>query len=315
MKNKLKITGIILAAFLTIIAVVGIIFSVNVGKQVAYGLLYQNEGKDTKENSVRQLGVWAYDLEAFEEAYTARNFEVTAADGNRVPAQLFAGPQSGDYVILVHGLGGDHTAVYPLAEMYLKKGWNVITFDQRASGDSENDLVTFGYFEKLDVQALVEYSRQKLHADRVVVHGQSMGAATAGLYAATEHAAQNLDAVILDSCFDSMKSMFLGVWREMDTEGIPENYVVACGDWYLKRRFGFGFDDVDVTSAMKTCRVKTLMLQMERDEIVPNETAAFLYRNIGAQEKEIRYFDSAHVEGVIDTPEAYGSAVFDFLLK
>ena len=92
---------------------------------------------------------------------------------------------------------------------------------------------------------------QEVHSERIVVHGQSMGAAATGLFASSKYASQ-VDAVIMDSPFESMEEMFLGVWREMDgVEDIPESYAVACGDWYLKQFYGFGFEDTNVLEKMK----------------------------------------------------------------
>lgn len=313
-KKAFRIAGT--AVILLFILISAGIFVLNnwVGKQVAEGLLYQNAGNNTKENSVLQLKMWGYDLEAFEEKYQPLMRSVIAGDGVFSPAAVFVCPESKNTVILVHGAGGDHVSTYPIAEMYLKNNWNVIAIDQRASGDSADDKVSFGYFEKQDVAAWTDYARKEMAAEKVVVHGQSMGAATAALYAADGQYEQKADALILDSCIDSMERMFLGVWREMDgTEGIPGDYVVSCGDKYLNKHFGFGFEDADVLAKMKENHVKTLMIQCERDEIVPNQIAEQLFQNIAAENKEICYFDSEHVEAAIDYPAEYEKAVFTFL--
>ncbi len=312
-KGMGKRAGIIIGGILTIVIAVCVVFNIYVGKQVAEGLLYMNEGNDTKENSVKQLEIWGYDLSRFNEQYSPEMAVVTAEDGNEVPMAVFADDKRENTAILVHGAGGDHVSMYPVAEIYLKNGWNVVTIDQRASGDSQDDKVSFGYFEKLDVEAAVLYAKNELLSSKVVVHGQSMGAATVALYAATENARENVDAVILDSSFDSMESMFLGVWREMETDGIPEDYVVACGDWYLKHFYGFGFDDADICEKMKENYVDTLILQMSQDVIVSDEKAEQMYTNIVAEEKKICYFDSEHIKGIIDYPKEYEEAVFSFL--
>lgn len=317
MKKKTgRIIAVAAGALTLLIVTGGIVLSCIIGKQVAEGLFYCNEGNDTKGNSIRQLEKWGYDLEGFSEEYGSQaiSFTVAAEDGNAVPAELFRSGDSRDTVILVHGHGGDHAANYPIAEMYLKNGWNVITFDQRASGNSPDDKVSFGYYEKLDVQALVDYAGKDMDSERIVVHGQSMGAATAGLYAATEHAQENIEAVIMDSSIDSMENMFRGEWRDMEgTEGIPENYVVWCGDRYLRLKYGFGFADADVCEKMKENRVSTLMLCMKRDNITSVEKMEEMFENVVAKNKKICYFDSKHIEGLIDDPKEYEEAVFSFL--
>lgn len=312
-RKIIKVTAVTVC-FLLIAAIAGaVMFSINVGKQVAEGLLYLNEGKDTKENSVKQLETWNYDLAGFEAAYEPEKRSVTAEDGVVSPGAVFdmGGKKT---AVLLHGLGGDYVSTYPIAELYLKKGFNVIAVDQRASGDSPDNKVSFGYFEKLDAAAWVDYAKNELKSENVVIHGQSMGAATAALYAATEHAAQNVEAVILDSCFDSMENMFLDTWRSMEgTEGIPEDYILACGDWYLNRHYGFGFEDTDIMEKMKENRVSTLMLQSTKDDMVSNETAEQMFENCAAEKKKICYFDSRHIEGLIDFKEEYEEAVFSFL--
>lgn len=317
MKKKTKkviaiITGAVIA--LSVTAVVG--FSAFVGKQVAEGMLYMNVGNDTKTNSIRHLEQMGFDLESFQKTYgnNVSHPSIIAEDGNVVPADVYGQPESRQTVILAHGLGGERMTNLPIAQMYLENGWNVITYDQRGAGENPDTKITFGYYEKLDITALVDYAKTELRSERIVVHGQSMGAASTALYAVTDHAKENVEAVVLDSCFGSMEEMFLGVWREMEgTEGIPEDYVVACGDLYLQVFYGFGFEDADICEQMKKNNVNTLMLQMERDEMVPNETADEMYTNILAQNKKICYFDSEHIEGLKDAPEEYENAVFSFL--
>lgn len=315
-KKILKIAGIVFGILTVLLITAALVFSANVGKQVAEGILYMNAGADTKANSIGHLEERGYDIAGFEEKYgpLAKETRITSEDGNEIFAETFTCREDGfKTAVLAHGLGGDRVSNYPVAEMYLENGWNVIIYDQRGAGDSGDGKITFGYYEKLDIKALVDYAKTEMKSEQVVVHGQSMGAATAALYAVTEHAEQNVDAVILDSCFDSMENMFLGVWRQMDTEGIPENYILACGDWYLKTYYDFGFADADILEKMKENQVPTLMLQMERDEMVPTKTANRIFDNIVAKDKKICYFDSEHIDGIIDYPAEYEEAVLSFL--
>ena len=314
-KKKIVLTVI---GILLFIIVIGIgVMSLQVGKLVAEGLLYQNEGNDTKDNSIKQLELWGYDKEQFEASYDAENFVLEASDGVRVPVTYYAnGKEYGTepIVILVHGAGGDHVSTYPLAEEYLKHGWQVLSYDQRGSGDSSDDKVSFGYFEQLDTACVVDYAVNTLHCSRIVVHGQSMGAATVALYATSEHAKDYVDAIILDSPIDSMDHMFRGVWREMeDTEGIPEDYVVACGDFYLKHFYDFSFADADVTANMYLNEIDTLMIQSEQDELCNVEEGKALFDEIAADNKQLCMIDCKHVEGAITNAQEYWDAVFTFL--
>ena len=46
--------------------------------------------------------------------------------------------------------------------------------------------------------------KEEVKEDTVILHGQSMGAATSALYAGTKHGGENLSALILDSSYDNM---------------------------------------------------------------------------------------------------------------
>lgn len=314
MKKKImKIIGITTLAIFLLLCIGAIALSIFTGKQVAEGLVFFNKGNDTKANSVNQLNEWGYDLAQFEKTYTPAALEIEAADGNKIPAFLFSKETNTDTVILVHGFGGDHVSVYPVAQMYLENDWNVITFDARGAGDSTDEKTSFGYYEIEDIRALASYAASTLHSERIIVHGQSMGAAATGLFASSEYASL-VDAVIMDSPFESMEKMFLGVWHEMEgTEDIPDDYVIACGDWYLKHFYGFSFKDTDVMEKMKENETKTLIIGSTQDNLISVDKTTEMFHNIKSEKKEICYFDCPHIKGIYDFPSEYADAVFSFI--
>lgn len=303
--------------FIVLILVIGFLaFSYYIGKQVAVNLVMQNEGLDTKANSVKQLEEWGYDYKSFQSLYKGKNIILVSEGGNEVSVTFFSidGNYDRDTVILIHGAGGDHTSMYPIAEFYLENNWNVAAIDQRASGDSKNTLVTFGHFEKNDIVPLVEYIKGKTNNKKIVLHGQSMGAATVGLYVATEHANQNIDYCIMDSSYDSMKGIFLVIWHSMDT-GIPDDYVITCGNWYLKRHYAFEFEDVDVVAAQANNMIPTLVIHGTKDDFCFSSMGEEIYNNIAAEKKEIWLVDSGHIEACIDYPDEYAKKVLTFINK
>ena len=350
-RNWKKILLITLSTIVVLIVAAGIGLSLFIGQQVAHGLLYMNEGNDTKANSIKQLEAWGYDLNAFQNTYTGEDFTLEASDGVLVPVTYYPAvtessqrgaelpeqterseltkqtsnselPEQTDRadgaenptVILVHGAGGDRISVAPLAELYLEQGYHVLTYDQRGNGDNSDDKVSFGYFEARDTECLVDYAAEVLGADKIIVHGQSMGGATAAFYATTEHAREHVASVILDAPVDSMEHMFRGVWAEMEgSEDIPTDYVVACGDLYLRLFYRFSFDDANTIARMKDNQVKTLVILCEKDKTCLPEYMEQLYNNIDTDNKALMRVDSEHIEGAIDDPEGYIHGVLDFI--
>lgn len=306
----LKITGIVILVLL----VVGFIgSSLVIGLEVADNLVYGNVEKDTREASLYQLNEWNYSEVAFDEKYATKKMTQVAKDGVIVPFAILGEYdfENRDTVILIHGYGGDYVSVYPQAELYLQEHYNVISIDQRGGGDSLDPKVTFGYYEKQDIEAVVDYVRG-MNQNKLIVHGFSMGGATAGHYGDTNHAYDNQVMIIMDSSFDSMENMFTGVWNDMET-GLPASYAVWAGNIIMKFKYDFEFDDADACKALETCQVPVLIIQSEKDDLAPNAVGEKLFDSIKSQEKEIWYVNSKHIEGYIDFPIEYKERVLAFI--
>lgn len=311
-KKALKVSVIILA----VLAVIALGGSAYMGYFVTDKVLYQNRGKDTSDNSIKQLGKWGYDLEAFNNTYSGEEVTVTAEDGNKVPGTYFNN-NSDKLVILVHGAGGDRVCIYPLAECYLKEGYDVIAYDQRGCGKNPDERVSFGILESLDVKAWVKYAREELGKKEVIVHGQSMGGQTTAVYASNviPGEADAADAVICDSPVPGMEYMIRYSIGD-DDEGAYSavtDYLVGTSKLYMRLVDGISYDDGDTTAVVAKDQLPTLVIVSERDKTCLPEKVEEVYENVGAEKKEIVYVDSAHIEGVIDDPEGYMENVDAFL--
>lgn len=310
----------ILKILLIVLAAAVIIGSFLIGKAVADMVMHQNKDSDTKNNSIKQLEMWGYDLEAFNASFSGTEINVTAEDGNRVPGTSFiSGENSDKWVILVHGAGGDRVCTYPLAQAYLERGYNVIAIDQRGCGDNEDENVTFGINERLDVEAMVIYARNELKASEVIVHGQSMGAQTAALYASNVKPGEicAADAVICDSPVPGMeymlRSVFSGSDNEEDFNNPVANYLIFTSGIASKLFYKVDYADGDTIEAVKNDMLPTMVILSENDKVCLPDKVEEVYNSIGSDEKELVRVESAHIEGVIDNPEGYMDSVTDFL--
>lgn len=45
--------------------------------------------------------------------------------------------------------------------------------------------------------------------------------------------------------------------------GIPDEYVLVCGNWYLKHYYNFTFDKVDIAAAQVNNKIPTLFFNQE----------------------------------------------------
>lgn len=107
-------------------------------------------------------------------------------------------------VLVLHGVKQNRTDVLRTALMLRRAGFNVLMFDGRAHGHSEGRFVTYGFYERRDVEAAIEWLivEKGIERNRVGLAGESMGAAIA-----LQVAAHNpwIRAVWADSPFASLK--------------------------------------------------------------------------------------------------------------
>ena len=78
----------------------------------------------------------------------------------------------------------------------------VFTFDFSGCGLSEGEYISLGYYERDDVEAIINYLRQSDEISTIALWGRSMGAVTALMYADRD---PSIAALVLDSPFSNLK--------------------------------------------------------------------------------------------------------------
>ena len=97
-------------------------------------------------------------------------------DGLRM-AGWYVPPENGALVILLHGYGGNRTAMIWHAEQLTKAGYGVLMYDERASGESEGEYRSYGWEDPRDVGGALEFlnTRADVDPNRIGIAGCSIG--------------------------------------------------------------------------------------------------------------------------------------------
>lgn len=259
--------------------------------------------------------------ENFCNAYTVEELEITSSfDSHTIPADYIYAPESQnskDYqtVVLVHGLGGNRYSNYPLAEFFLKEGYNVITYDQRSSNANTARYTTFGYWEKYDLIDWVNYVEEQAPGQKIGIWGESFGGATTGLASGYEGMDEKVDFLIMDCPVSSMEWMVEQEMRNMDV-GIPVSYMKWCGNIINKLKLDFNYQDADVANAMKNVKTPVLIINSKLDSLTPYFMGKDIYDAIQGENKEIwTVDDSQHCEIWTDYNQEYCDRMKSFLSK
>lgn len=311
--TKKKLMKRIVVGGVALVIGLGAVLSYQMGKLIGGNMLLAEKEQDTNRNSLLQLKEWGYDLKQFQTQYDAEEIELMASDGQRIVGYYYTvdGSKVNDTVILVHGMGGTATCMIPWVEMYLKEGINVLAIDRRGTGKVEEGQLTYGWDEKKDLEACVDYLRENIANHKLIVCGQSLGGTVVGVYAETKHAQENVDGFILECPMKSLKHMLFMVWKPESK--VLQDYGVACGSWYLKVNYGFTFNNIDLLNTQQKNKVSTLLIGATRDELCTPEDSKEIFNQIGADNKQYYEIDSEHIKGYLDYPEEYAKRIMDFI--
>ena len=244
-----------------------------------------------------------------------RQHDLTSTQGHTIPVTYICaeGSYENNTIILVHWHESNHVAMYPIAEMFLEKGWNVVLYDQRAHGKNTANTVTFGYRESLDLQEVVDFTFKKSKGSMVGALGQSMGAATVAYYSGTEHASKYLKFAVIDSSFS-------GMYEEIHWEiskskvPLPSKALTNLGSEYCKLIYGYKYSDVIISKQVGTNNIPTLVIHSKKDNKCPYYMGKEIYESIPHSRKRfITFENSEHLFSFWDEKKRYADEVFLFL--
>ncbi len=216
----------------------------------------------------------------------SEEWRIRSDDGLLLTASRFYPEAESDrWVIVAHGYGCTQQNSWYIASTYLSMGYNVLTPDLRASGDSEGQFLTMGYKESGDITHWADEIVKRYPEARIALHGVSMGAATVMLAAASNKLPSNVVACIEDSGFTS--AYHLLALRLEDSFGLPGFPAMNLLDWRCEHLAGFSLRHAAPIKVMDRVRMPILFIHGEKDTLVPPYMADLLYEACWSPRKEI----------------------------
>ena len=264
--------------------------------QYAYHLYMEEHGKAIRE----------YMQDVPEEEMTAES------DGLLLKGYLRRN-HSHDYVIAFHGYRATHTEIDTLGfgVLFHELGYNVLAVDQRASGNSEGKYIGMGWLERKDVLAWVKLVTEKDSEARIILLGESMGAATV-LAASGEDLPANVIAVIADAGYRNAYVMFETSMKNI--VGFTPKLLLNGASLWAKACAGYGFREADIRGQVAKSTVPVLLFHGSKDSIVPYTNMRILYEAKEKGKKEMHAASGAdHVASLFFLKEEYSETIQKFL--
>lgn len=218
--------------------------------------------------------------------------EITSFDGLRLRGRYYEFAPGAPIELMFHGYRG--TAERDLAggvQRCFKLGRSALIVDQRCSGQSQGNVITFGILEHRDCLRWVDHMIEYFGPDvKIFLCGISMGAATV-LMAAGKPLPDNVIGVLADCGYTSPKEIIQTVIRRM---GLPPKLAYP----FVKlgaRVFGrFDLEETSPIEAVKNCKVPVFFVHGEADDYVPCQMSRENFDACASRKKLMTVPGAAH---------------------
>ncbi|WP_411748145.1 alpha/beta hydrolase [Psychrobacillus psychrotolerans] len=224
---------------------------------------------------------------------------------------IFVEPlETNNYVVICHGVTENKINSLRFVRMFERLGFNSVVYDHRRHGDSGGKTTSFGFYEKIDLQSVVEAVRERAGQDAVLgIHGESMGAATTLLYAGS--IIDDADFYISDCAFSDFEQQVYHIMTQ--STPLRSSLAIRFANLFLKLRDGYTLNLVSPIDVIDKIEKPVLFIHSLQDDfILPKMTEELYEKKQGP--KTLKMFDiGAHAKSFNENSKEYEQVVADFL--
>ncbi len=269
----------------------------------------KNEIEKKKLEEEEKAEKWIESIKDYTEAVQIETKDKLKLNGHK----YFQKENTNKWLVIVHGYQSNETKGNPLAKKFYEKGYNILTFNLRAHGDSEGKFVGMGILDQYDVKAWIDKLVEDYPESEIVLHGTSMGGFTV-LMTGSLDLPSNLK-IIIDDCG------YTNVWEMFKLElskrfGLPSFPILNVSNLMAKIRAGYDMKDGYSIDAVKKTDIPTLFIHTEEDDFVPVEMGKELFEAKKGDKKDILIIEKgSHALARYSDEKLYYEKVFEFIDK
>lgn len=243
-------------------------------------------------------------------ALPCQEMSITSFDGLQLRGTYYECAPGAVIEIMFHGYrGSSERDLSGGVQRCFKLGHSALIVDQRSSGKSQGNVITFGVNESRDCLAWVNHAIERFGPEcRLMLTGISMGAATV-MIAAGEDLPENVIGVLADCGYSSAKAIIKEVIRQMKLPADLLYPFVKLG----ARLYGhFDLEKYSPVEALKTCKVPVLMFHGEDDAFVPCDMSRENFAACASRKKLVTVPGAGHGLCIMFDPEIYRATMTEF---
>lgn len=317
---------IILIAILIVIAIILTVavgtyfvnFAVHRKDTFNMNLLPEEERNSASSESERQR-VIRENREAFvssDELFLAsadkEDVSIVSSDGLSLKASFYRNAGS-RYVILVHGYMSSRKDMLHLADVYSSWGYNVLSPDNRAHGESDGTWIGMGWLDKDDIRLWIDWIIDRDPEAEIVLHGISMGAATVMMVSGLD-LPDNVKAAVEDCGYTSVWDIFADELKALFH--LPPFPVMNMYSVMSRIITGYTPKEASSLDMLSESEIPMLFIHGDDDHFVGTYMLDICFdaKRNGDKEK-LLVPDAGHGEAYLREPELYFNTVHEFISR
>lgn len=193
-------------------------------------------------------------------------------------------------IILMHGIRSNRLEMAGRAAFLARLGYNLLLFDFQAHGESTGERITFGYLERHDVRAAVDFVTARRPGTRIGAIGVSLGGAAALL----AEPKLPLAAAVLESVYPTVAEA--GYNRVEMRLGPLAHVLTPLLLVQLRWRLGFSPDDLRPTDRIVAFGAPLLIVAGTEDRHTTLAQSQRLFANASVPKELWEVTGAAHID-------------------
>ncbi|AHI52448.1 alpha/beta hydrolase [Spiroplasma culicicola] len=248
-------------------------------------------------------------------------------DGLKLSGLLYTpNKDSNKWVIACHWFAGHKNWGLHHAKVFAKLGYNIMAFDFRGHGGSQEDSTTMGAKEHWDLMGAVDWLKANQKIDLLAFMGTSMGAFTVN-YCSLKYADElkevNFKFVVSDCTYGSIFRLLIHV-RNIYLWIIPKrrikNIVKKIIEKHNKKEIEVDFNQASIFELLRNGykpQFPTLFLHSKDDKVTPptDTYELMLERSKYIEDDHLVYSFSMHTQGIRYHFKTFNYKIAEFIKK
>lgn len=267
------------------------------------------------EARAHQLENEHIDLDTYDNVWNKEPFEIDGLHG-KLRGEIIRNEADNGEVhrvcVIAHGFTCNRIYSVKYASVFYKLGFSIVLYDHSYFGLSDGSFCTLGNYERHDLSAVIDFTRQTFGKDCIVaLHGESMGAATVLMLLGLR---SDVDLVVADCGFSDTYKYYCELFTHLTH--LPPFPVVRISGSMARRKFGYDFDKCSPIRDVAQSNVPICFIHGKDDDYIYPHHSADMYRASANPLSELHLVDGAqHACSHMMDNDAYFAIVSSFVEK